>query len=821
MNKKKSIKLGVCSLLVGLLALTACSKKKTTLKPTTKDPTTKTTTEKSSSKPTTKKPTTQKTTTEDLSTLVRLDVYIGDKKISDEYNVVDVVYGEDYDLESLVFVRGVKDNNTEVVLTDFDVETELTPTSNVGTYDVTISYGALTPVVFSVKVNQKEIDASALEFDYTEAYTYDKESHSVALKNVPTGLVVSYETNEEAGNSKTNAGNYETIAILSVENDNYKIINYEGPINVLWKINKATIDMSDVHWNYAGPMEYTGEERTIGVIGLPEGVTASYSGDASAINAGTYNVSVSFNYDSDNYNLENGTIASSFEWKISKATYDFTGAHWDYTKAFTYDGHEKSVEIAFLPLGINASYTNNKATNAGTYTATVVLELENDNYEIINADDLDYSISWTINKAEFDLSETVWDFDYENPFIYDKEEHEIRLVNLPEGVNVTYSGIKKATNAGDYTVYVEIDTKNPNYTISNYDHIDKTFVWEIAKAKIDMSNVRWDYDEFVPFVYNGETYTVKLINVPDEITSIDYYDNYGVYADYYSAEAWLDYDYDNYELINGPVDCYEIGWEIEKAKIDMSNVEWDYDSNPFTYDGEEHHIRLINIPDDIIDGEYYDCDGTDADTYDGYADIDYDDENYELVFGSDSYSCLWEIEKAEIDLQNVCWDYDPDSPFDYDGETHSVKLLNVPDEVEVSYDCAEATDADTYYAVAYLEYNEINYSLVNAPDYELYEIEWVINKAIAKVNTFEVESKTYDGEAISANVDVETDGDITVLYKGLYDDDDAYTEEAPKDAGSYIAKLVVENNYNYTDIEEEYTVELKRWLLRKLLQLKR
>ena len=897
MDKKKGVKLGVCSLLVGLLALTACSKKKTTIKPTTKDPTTKTTTEKSSSKTTTKKPTTQKTTTEDLSTLVRLDVYIGDKKISDEYNTVDVVYGEDYDLESLVFVRGVKDNNTEVVLTDFDVETELTPTSNVGTYDVTISYGNLTPVVFSVKVNQKEIDASALEFDYTEAFTYDKESHSVALKNVPTGLVVSYETNEEAGNSKTNAGNYETIAVISVENDNYKIINYEGTINVLWKINKATIDMSnvawdyttpftydgnekevgvtnlplgvqalysgvsnaydagtynveltfnydstnyelqnvnieglewvinkatidmsDVHWNYAGPMEYTGEERTIGVIGLPEGVTASYSGDTSATNAGTYNVSVSFNYDSDNYNLENVTIASSFEWKISKATYDFTGVHWDYTKVFTYDGHEKSVEIAFLPYGINASYTNNKATDAGTYTATVALELENDNYEIINADDLDYSISWTINKAEFDLSETVWDFDSENPFIYDKEEHEIRLVNLPEGVKVTYTGIKKATNAGYYTVYVEIDTENDNYTISNYDHIETTFDWEIAKAKIDMSNVRWNYSGYEAFVYNGETHTIELINVPDEITSIDYYDNYAVNAGYYSAEAWLNYDYDNYELIDGPVDdCYETGWEIEKAKIDMKDVCWDYDpEHPFVYDGEEHTVILTNIPDEIDEVYYYGSyNGISADTYTAYAEIYFDDDNYELINGYDEYELDWQIYRCKLDLADVCWDYDPDSPFDYDGKTHTVRLLNVPDVIEVYYDDAEGTDADTYYAVAYLSYDYDNYYTENAPENEEYRIDWVINMAIAKVNTFEVESKTYDGEVISANVDVETDGDITVLYKGLYADDDAYTEEAPKDAGSYIAKLVVENNYNYTDIEEEYTVEF--YILKKNL----
>ena len=63
MNKKKIVKLGVCSLLVGLLALTACGKKTTTKDSTTVKPTTvptPTTTNKS-----TTKRTTQKTTTEE------------------------------------------------------------------------------------------------------------------------------------------------------------------------------------------------------------------------------------------------------------------------------------------------------------------------------------------------------------------------------------------------------------------------------------------------------------------------------------------------------------------------------------------------------------------------------------------------------------------------------------------------------------------------------------------------------------------------------------------------------------------------------------
>ena len=98
MNKKKIVKLGVCSLLVGLLALTACGKKTTTKDSTTVKPTTvptPTTTNKS----TTKRTTTQKTTTEEQKQVKSFNVYVDNvlAPAGGDNAVIEFDYSDKYD----------------------------------------------------------------------------------------------------------------------------------------------------------------------------------------------------------------------------------------------------------------------------------------------------------------------------------------------------------------------------------------------------------------------------------------------------------------------------------------------------------------------------------------------------------------------------------------------------------------------------------------------------------------------------------------------------------------------------------------------------
>ena len=66
---------------------------------------------------------------------------------------------------------------------------------------------------------------------------------------------------------------------------------------------------------------------------------------------------------------------------IVKATYDMSGAAWNYSSPFAYDGTKKSVEVTGLPSGVTvASYEGNVATSPRTYTAHATFAYDAANY---------------------------------------------------------------------------------------------------------------------------------------------------------------------------------------------------------------------------------------------------------------------------------------------------------------------------------------------------------------------------------------------------------------------------------------------------------
>lgn len=74
---------------------------------------------------------------------------------------------------------------------------------------------------------------------------------------------------------------------------------------------------------------------------------------------------------------------ASIDMQLSpKDAIDTSKTTWNYTKAFTYDGKPKTVELTNLPDGVKAVYSGNTATQPGKYTAKVTLVYDEDNYEI-------------------------------------------------------------------------------------------------------------------------------------------------------------------------------------------------------------------------------------------------------------------------------------------------------------------------------------------------------------------------------------------------------------------------------------------------------
>ncbi|WP_039851670.1 MBG domain-containing protein, partial [Myroides odoratimimus] len=113
---------------------------------------------------------------------------------------------------------------------------------------------------------------------------------------------------------------------------------------------------------------YTGEVISIEATNLPNLVTVKYNQNE-YINTGVYQVIASFYFKDILLGTKSATLT------IEKAR--ITGVTFS-KKEVTYDGKEHELLLeGELPLGITATYKNNKATNAGTYKASITLTGDN------------------------------------------------------------------------------------------------------------------------------------------------------------------------------------------------------------------------------------------------------------------------------------------------------------------------------------------------------------------------------------------------------------------------------------------------------------
>ena len=163
-----------------------------------------------------------------------------------------------------------------------------------------------------------------------------------------------------------------------------------------------------------------------------------------------------------------------------------------------------------------------------------------------------YVIKVIVEKGDYDISNIAWD--YNIPYTYDGGEKIITLLNVPSNITVVYENNRFA-NAGIYVANAQL-TFPQN---SNYNSIqDISVTWEIKKAKIDCSQIVWDYT--TSYNYDGSVKTVQLINLPDNVT-VKYIDNSASEKGNYVAKAQLIFDETNYELCN--FNCSQLNWVIQ------------------------------------------------------------------------------------------------------------------------------------------------------------------------------------------------------------------------------------------------------------------
>ena len=130
------------------------------------------------------------------------------------------------------------------------------------------------------------------------------------------------------------------------------------------------------------------------------------------VNVGNYSATADLEYDANNYYTPE---IGGCEWSISKAVYDMSKTAWQGVTGFTFDGNAKTVELTGLPEGITPVYEGNMATDAGSYSASVTLEYDADNYEKPTFS----GCNWSIAPAAVDVDTSAVEWVYDGPYMYD------------------------------------------------------------------------------------------------------------------------------------------------------------------------------------------------------------------------------------------------------------------------------------------------------------------------------------------------------------------------------------------------------------------
>lgn len=333
---------------------------------------------------------------------------------------------------------------------------------------------------------------------------YDGGEHEIIIAGeLPDGVSIVYENNKG-----TNAGVYNAKATISMEG--YKQLVLTAKLT----INKLNYDMSGAQWNYENAYTYNGNEQSVAVVNLPQGVTVKKYQNNTKTNAGNYTASVEFNYDTVNHNQP--TLAN-LNWTISKASYDMSNVQWDYNNPFVYDGNEKEILIEGLPQGVTVSqYQNNKKIEAGTYTASAVLNYDTTNYNAISVDDCVWRIipdvsqialnvlnslmkvpnPWEFLPESFALENKAYTGNTEIDFTEFVNVSSLPKVAMGKQMNVVYSTLLDVDTALSYLRYVYgsfniivnfyqdfINSNQDNY--SSYEKVTDNFAFKIVLDESD------------------------------------------------------------------------------------------------------------------------------------------------------------------------------------------------------------------------------------------------------------------------------------------------------------------------------------------------
>ena len=402
--------------------------------------------------------------------VVSFEVELANQEYEFVQNQVVVEWGNKVDIGAEDFVvTATLDNDTTKVLSEKSaIKDGYTFSSNIpddtitplGEYKLTFTYGDLDPYEIGLVVEKANVDMSGVTWNYTEPFGYDGTAKTVEVTNLPSGVSVTYQDN-----SKTNIGDYNAVAIFDVADTTH--YNPIPNMTLAWKIEKGTIDVSGMTWNYTEPFVYDGQPKSVIMSGLPAGCGIAYTGTTSATAVGNYTATAIIT--PPTADLYNEIDEITLNWKIVKADLAPVASVGEISKV--YAGEDITITKDMIT-GLPANYAVKAITgdvtarNVGTYNITISFEYTGEGAENYN-DIPDLNWTWAITPAPLALTpfaqatygQEATNNGFSGNFVGSDDK------TVLKGEAQYDHDYKVGNNAGEYTITLSGLTAD-NYTIS-------------------------------------------------------------------------------------------------------------------------------------------------------------------------------------------------------------------------------------------------------------------------------------------------------------------------------------------------------------------
>ena len=706
-----------------------------------------------------------KTRTIKMPELAQGDYYIGVELFGDKQG------NSNYEILTGSVKHTFKVLGNDITFTKDDIKWQYNNTTITNTAGFTLTY---TGSIFRFGIDSSELAIKGVKIDTTKGTN-------------------GYSGDVQATNAKNSA--YSVTVYITEYDSSFN--EFDAVYTLNYTIEKAKYDLSGLSWNYddSNPLQFiAGKAQGITLTGtLPTGLTATYTGNGN-IPVGSYTTTVSFKVsDAVNYytpvsgdtNSYLGNFEWSKAWRIDKATITCSWKIDNRENAATYNlpilqsvgvidadsmvtykyydytGGSKGDEVTIADINANINEEHR-------YLVVAVLKSEHTSNYTLDNDRTDFTVG--VNRYPVKLK-----MDIDGQTLPYRPEGYTPNVTVESAGGLTLDAITltyykgEATSGstdipvavGSYRVVAELKYGGDANYIENGE-----FSFEIVKADIDVSGIKWQYShgdvtatydaeqgkwlladgtEASAFVYDGTAHTVSLIGADSLVAGISVATSGNLSesnAGSYTASAAFTYDADCY---NAPDFVTSLSWTINKAIVNTSAIEWGYvdkDGNELKYTDAfvytrisgaavEYSVKLINLPDALKDCITYSGDyaKSEAGTHRAKYSVDankFDSVNYEqyiMPSGLDS-SFDWRISARTIDTPV----YD-NSWAKFDDEVHDfAEMFGLPEDwseyVSITikyngeaYNGLEGEDFTDVAGKAYKGYNageyKVSFALIN------------------------------------------------------------------------------------------------------------